>query len=135
VARRVGQPPHVRVELDIRASAGAGHDGEYQTVMGQETVPAQHACRMEPSEQMWRMVQNVTDHLRDVGASNIVVVPDFRGHDEPGALTIQWEGNVPAKDIATRFAVSVSDDGTPRVPAWLSLRADGDFDLRWQKPF
>lgn len=90
---------------------------------------------MSPSAEMLSVVREVTDFLHESGASHIDVVPDMRGRGEPGAITVRWMGEIPARVVAERFAVSAADDGTPRVPAWLNLRADNDFDLRWQPPY
>jgi hypothetical protein len=135
LARRVGLPEHIRAELPARANAGVGHDADYPTRVGDQTVPAQHACRMNPSAEMLSVVREVTGFLRESGAAHIEVAPDLRGTGQPGAITVRWMGDVPARIVAEKFAVSAADDGTPRVPAWLNLRSDSEFDLRWQPPY
>lgn len=135
MARRTGQPPHIRAELRERAAAGIGLDPDHPTDVGGRTVPAAQACGMRPSPAMIAVAEQVTDFLDSVGASHVGIVPNPRCPDQPGNLTIQWYGGVPAKAVADQFAVSKTADGTSRVPAWLSLRADDDFDMRWQPPY
>jgi hypothetical protein len=135
MARRTGQPEHIRVELPLRAQAGHGLDFDYPTVTDAGEVPAAKACLGAPSPQMKDMVRKVATFLHDEGAEHIDVVPDMRAKGMPGNLTVRWMGAVPALKVAQEFAVAVGDDGTPRVPAWLCLRRDDDFDLRWQPPY
>lgn len=135
MARRTGLPEHIRAELPFRAKAGHGLDFDYPTEIDGAVVPAAKACTQPPSKAMWTLVHEVTGYLQKAGAQHIDVVPDRRSLGQPGNLTVCWFGEVPAAKVAEAFAVSTTDEGTPRVPAWLCLRRDDDFDLRWQPPY
>lgn len=135
MARRTGQPEHIRAELPLRAKAGHGLDFDYPTVVDGGEVPAAKACLTAPSPHMKAMVRDVAEYLIASGADHIDVVPDMRSLGHPGSLTVRWMGSVPAAKVAAQFKVSDGDDGTPRVPAWLCLRRDDDFDMRWQPPY
>ena len=135
MARRTGLPTHIRHDLDNRAKAGFGHDPDAPTMSNGTSVAARLAKESAPSTEMLGIVREVRLLLTGLGASHIDTVPDLRNNGTPGDLTVRWHGQVPAKAIATHFATSTTLDGTPRIPAWLSLRADDDFDLRWQPAF
>ena len=128
-------PDSIRAELPVRGRAGAGHDQTYPTDAGSGTVPAAAACWRRPSAQMLGLAEQVRDYLRSSGAEHIDVARDVRGRGMTGALTVRWFKGVPPATVAAKFGVSRAADGTPLLPAWLSLRADDDFDLRWQVGF
>lgn len=135
MARRTGLPEHIRKELPDRARAGVGLDPDAPTLVNGVKVSADFARQRVPSEEMLGLVGQVEGFLATQGAKHIDVVRDFRKNGCPGDLTVRWYGPVAASVVAGQFAVSVCADGTPRIPAWLSLRADDDFDLRWQPAF
>jgi len=135
MARRVGLPEHIRAQLTFRASAGSGHDADYPTAVPGRTVPASDALLVSPSEQMLDYARSIVRHLQQIGAQNVSIGFDLRGKGNPGAMTILWSGVTSPADLAATFAVSTAEDGTPRLPAWLSLRADHEFDLRWQPAY
>ena len=135
MARRTGLPEHIRAELPLRAKAGHGLDFDYPTEIDGSTVPAAKAVLLPPSAAMEAMVDKVTGYLHGIGAEHVSVVSDMRSLGQPGNLTVRWYGALPAAQVAEKFAVSTSDEGVPRVPAWLCLRRDDDFDLRWQPPY
>lgn len=133
--RRAGLPANIKTELPHRANAGVGLDPEFPTRMGERICKAATACRHTPSTDMIAFVRDVMDYLRAHDAIQVRLVQHFRDRGQPGALLLAWSNGPTAADIATRFAVSTSECGTPRLPSWLSLRVDNDFDLRWQPPF
>ncbi len=125
-------PDNIRAELPVRGRAGTGHDLTFPTETGAGVVPAEAARWSRPSAQMLALVQQVSDYLLSCGAEHVDVMTDLRRRGMPGAFTLRWFKGVPPATVAAKFAVSEAADGTPLVPAWLSLRADDDFDLRWQ---
>lgn len=135
MARRTGQPAHIRAELRERADAGAGLDFTHPTDLDGRTVPAKQACTAPPSQAMVTVADEVCTFLRSVGAEHVSVVPNPRCLDQPGNLTVQWYGGVPARRVAEKFAVARTSEDLPLIPAWLCLRADDDFDMRWQPPY
>lgn len=133
MARRIGLPEHIRVELPQRCRAGYGHD--WDVPVGDRD--ARTAIMQPPTEDMLRLVRQVKDHAISRGALHVTVQNAPRAADGSlGAVQVLWTGGEgpSALSVAQQFAVSHTEDGTPRVPAWLSLVADGDFDLRWQYP-
>lgn len=133
--RRVGLPAEIRAELPLRANLGVGLDPEYPTAMGERECPAKVACRYKPSPQMIDYVRDVAAYVQSQDATQVRVLADFRHRDYPSDLLLAWSGGPAPAAVAEKFAVSTAEDGTPRLPAWLSLRADNDFDLRWQPAF
>jgi hypothetical protein len=138
--RRSGLPASIRSELPLRAKAGIGLDPEFPTKVGEKVCPAAAACQRQPSSDMLDMVRDIMIYLKDNDAQQVRLLQQWRDRGQPGALLIAWSSNEAktspsASEIATRFAVSTSTCGTPRLPSWLSLRVDDDFDLRWQPAF
>lgn len=132
--RRSGLPSSIKAELPKRASAGIGLDPEYPTRMGTRVCKAAAACRHTPSQDMITFVQKVMTYLRDHHATQVRLLQHYRDRGQPGALLLAWSDGPSAADIASTFSVSTAECGTPRLPSWLSLRHDNDFDLRWQPP-
>lgn len=136
MARRAGLPHDIRTELPTRANAGIGHDPEFPTTTANGAVcKAVAACRHQPSRDMLLFVKQIVDHLHHHRATHVRVQQDFRDRGYPGSLLVAWGSGPSAAEVATQFAVSISSCGTPRLPAWLSLRVDTDFDLRWQPAY
>lgn len=134
--RRVGLPSEIRAELPMRANLGIGLDPEYPTTMGDRGhLKAAIACRYKPSPQMLDFVRDVAAYVQSHDGTQVRVLQDFRHRDYPSDLLLAWSEGPSPSDVAAKFAVSNAEDGTPRLPAWLSLRADNDFDLRWQPAF
>lgn len=135
MVRRTRVPDRVRAELSARAQAGIGHDPTVPTVTAYGTVPAAEAVAFRPSGDMLVLVQQVVSYLRECDVRHVDVQVDVRDLGCPGAVTVRWHGGVSPLQVASRFAVSTAPNGIPRIPAWLSLRADDQFDLRWQPPY
>lgn len=133
--RRSGLPANIRSELPSRANAGVGLDPEFPTRMGGKVCKASIACRHQPSPDMVAFVRDIMEYLKTADAQQVRLVQHYRDRGQPGALLLVWESGPAAADVAAKFAVSTSECGTPRLPAWLSLRVDNDFDLRWQPAF
>lgn len=134
--RRAGLPAEIRAQLTTRAAAGRGLDGEYPTQTAAGTVtPACEMLSAEPTEAMLMFVRKITNYLHDHGAHHVTVTQDRSKDGHIGQLTIQWAGPLPPSQVAEQYAVSRAADGTPRLPAWVNLRADAEFDLRWQPAF
>lgn len=133
MARRTGLPERIRAELPTRARAGIGHDPNHLTPMADKMCRANDARSQRPSPYMVEFVRRIVDHLHEVGATHITIAQDLQHLGHQGSLTVQWAGaEATVASVAAKFAVSTSLDGTPRLPAWVSLRNDDDFDLRWQ---
>lgn len=134
--RRVGLPSEIRAELPMRANLGVGLDPEYPTTtVDRGQCKAALACQFKPSPQMLAYVREVVAYVQSQDGTQVRVLQDFRHRDYPSDLLLAWsDGPAPAA-VAAKFAVSTAEDGTPRIPSWLSLRADNDFDLRWQPAF
>lgn len=135
MTRRAGLPDHLRSELTLRARAGIGLDPDHPTRSGDTTRSAADACRYPPSAEMFLLVKKVLDYLHAHHATLVRVHQDPRRDNQPGQLVVMWQPNPTAEQVAAHFAVSASACGTPRLPAWLSLHPDDDFDLRWQPPY
>ena len=134
--RRSGLPASIRSELPARANAGVGLDPEFPTSMGNKGVcKASTACHHTPSADMLDFVRQIMDYLKTSEATQIRLLQHWKDRGQPGALLLGWSGGRTAAEIADKFAVSTAPDGTPRLPSWLSLRVDDDFDLRWTPPF
>ena len=134
--RRVGLPAEIRAELPKRANMGIGLDPDYPTPMGDKGKhPAAVACRYRPSPQMKEFVQQVAAYVQANNATHVRVQVDYRERDYPGDLLLAWSDGPSPADVAAKFAVSTAEDGTPRLPAWLALGSDNDFDLRWRPAF
>jgi hypothetical protein len=133
--RRSGLPADIKQELSTRANAGVGLDPEFPTRTGNDICPAATACRRTPSDDMLAFVRTVMAYLKSKDAIQVRLVQDFRDRGQPGALLLVWSNGPSASEIASQFAVSRSACGTPRLPSWLSLRVDNDFDLRWQPAY
>lgn len=136
MAHDVDPPGHVCRQLFHRGRAGRGLNDSHAVVWNGALIPADQACRQQPSQEMRALAQDVQKFLAASGARNIDVIQDYHQKGRPGCLTVRWTGEIRACDVAAEFAVSVrQDDGTPQIPSWLALRAEDDFDLRWQDPF
>lgn len=134
--RRVGLPADIRAELPQRARMGIGLDPEYPTPMGDKgECKAEIACKHRPSPQMIEFVRKVAAYVQAHDASHVRVLSNFRDRDYPGDLLLSWSDGPSPAAVAAEFAVSTAEDGTPRLPAWLSLGSDNDFDLRWRPAF
>lgn len=133
--RRSTLPREIRAELPARANAGIGLDPEFPTKMGEKVYKAAIACRHQPSLDMVAFVKQIMEYLTAHDATQVRLLQHFRDRGQPGALLLVWASGPAAADVAAKFAVSTSPCGTPRLPSWLSLRVDNDFDLRWQPPF
>lgn len=135
MARRAGLPAHILVDLPARAAAGRGLDPDVITITRDGVMSAADAREYPPSAEMLTLVRQITGYLYDHGGRHVSVDADLHGDDHPGHLTVRWAGTVSPRDVAEAFAVSRAEDGTPRLPSWLNLRADAEFDLRWQPPY
>lgn len=133
--RRSGLPAAIKAELPSRANAGVGLDPEFPTRTTSGVCRAAVACHHRPSPDMVALVRDVMNYLTAANAQQVRLLQNYRDQGQPGALTVAWTSGPPAAETAERFAVSTAECGTPRLPSWLSLRADDDFDLRWQPPF
>ena len=132
--RKAGVPESARFEIAERAASGTGHDSSFPT----EGSPGQFGTADAaltggpPSAAMLRRAKEVVDWLRAQGAEHVDCVQDVRREIRPGGLVVMWSGEPMTRAAAEQFAVSRDDTGLPLLPAWLSFRVDGDFDLRWQ---
>lgn len=132
-SRRV--PESVRAELPRRAHAGLGLDGSFPTILRTgQTVPAAEACKHAPSEQCVQMLNAIQHWLVAQGVGHLHIVTDLRGYGQPGTAAIIWGEGPTAHDVAQVFATDWLDD-LPRIPAWMALKAEHEFDLRWQPPY
>ena len=133
--RRVGLPADIRTELPMRANMGIGLDPDYPTTVGNIERTAKDASRHKPSHDMVEFVRSVAAFLQAHDATQVRILQDFRDLNHPGDLLVAWSNGPNVVAVAEKFAVSTAPDGTPRLPSWLALRSDNDFDLRWQPAF
>ena len=134
VRRKAGVPEYARGEIVPRAASGTGHDGAVATeTMPGVFVPASQALVIgSSSPQMLRRASEVMAWLVGQGATHVDCVRDSRPEIRPGGLTVLWADGPQARACAQHFASGFDAAGLPLLPSWLSLRADDDFDLRWQ---
>lgn len=134
--RRVGLPADIRAELPKRANMGVGLDPDFPTQMGDKgNCKAAIACKHRPSPQMRAFVQKVAAFVQANNATHVRMLSDYLDRDHPGDLMLAWSDGPAVSEVAAEFAVSAAEDGTPRIPAWLALSSDNDFDLRWRPAF
>lgn len=132
--RRSGLPKEIRSEISTRANAGVGLDPDFPTLGPTGTCTAKTACKFKPTVEMIEFVRTIAAHVQANDATHMRVMND-QDRNLPGALILAWSDGPSAADIANKFAVSHSECGTPRLPSWLALRVDNNFDLRWQPAF
>lgn len=134
MARRRTLPEHVRSNLTERVRRGSGHHHTWPTGGPRgDTITADEARAYPPSPDMMTLIYDILGYLTSEGARQPTAIRDPHCPHEPGAVLIRWGGDVTAEEVARTYSLEWASDGTvPLIPAWLSLAADDDFDLRWQ---
>lgn len=133
--KRTTLTEHPNVDLRDRGRPAIGLDFDFPTPGPHGDRPAVLAERTEPTPGMVDLAREVLALLASHGAIHARVTKDRSRRGHPGALLVAWTDGPTALEVARHFAVSTSECGTPRVPSWLALRRDHDFDMRWQPEF
>lgn len=87
-----------------------------------------------PCGQCVRMVAQIQQWLLGRDVESVHVTTDIRQYGNQGVVTVIWGSGPSAREVAEVFAVG-HRDGLPLLPAWVGLKAEHDFDLRWQTPY
>ena len=132
---RTKLPAAALAGMSQRGRPAIGLDPDHPTPGPRGIRAAFDAETREPTPAMIDMARAVMQYLIDNQALHPRVMKDRARTGHPGAMLISWTSGPDTETVATKFAVSHLDDGTPRVPSWLALQRDHDFDMRWRPEF
>jgi hypothetical protein len=110
---------------------GSGLDHEWPTLLddGRQASAAEVVATCQPSSAMYAFTNEITAWLREQGGRDVDCVADYRASsDRPGGLMVRWGGVIAAAAVAEHFG----QDG--KLPCWLELRHDHDYDRRFHAP-
>lgn len=127
-------PDHVRINLPERAQAGTGLTFTYLTDIETGSCEANQLLQGPPCKEAIIFARNIIEWLNKHGATHARPYTDLRGYGHTGIVTIIWSDGPSALDTATHFSVATAGE-TPQLPAWIGLKNETDFDLRWQIPY